>query len=232
MKIIIISDIHGNIAALDAINEKADLVLCLGDVVNYGPYPKECIKRIKNLTDKIVRGNHDNAVGKGMDCRCSAKYKEISDAGKIFTNNILNMSEKKFLSNLPIVLKVEIKGKLFLLSHASPGGDMYKYISPETTDKDLKLEINDIEADVIFIGHTHLPMIREVDGIKIVNPGSVGQPRDGIPMVSYAVWENGKVEIKRVAYNIDAAVKGLQETSIHFNHVKKLSKILMEGGMY
>ncbi|MDO8132003.1 MAG: metallophosphoesterase family protein, partial [Candidatus Brocadiales bacterium] len=73
------------------------------------------------------------------------------------------------------------------------------------------LEINDIEADVVFIGHTHLPMIREVDGIKIINPGSVGQPRDGIPMVSYAVWEDGKVEIKRVAYNIDAAVKGLQE---------------------
>ncbi|MDO8131403.1 MAG: metallophosphoesterase family protein, partial [Candidatus Brocadiales bacterium] len=122
MKIIIISDIHGNIAALDAINEKADLVLCLGDVVNYGPYPKECIERVKNLTDKIVRGNHDNAVGK----------------------------------NLPIILKVEIKVKIFLLSHASPGGDMYKYIRPETADKDLKLEINDIEADVVFIGHTHL----------------------------------------------------------------------------
>ncbi|HHT9127592.1 MAG TPA: metallophosphoesterase family protein, partial [Candidatus Wujingus californicus] len=99
-------------------------------------------------------------------------------------------------------------------------------------DKDLKLEINDIEADVVFIGHTHLPMIREVDGIKIINPGSVGQPRDGIPMVSYAFWEDGKVEIKRVAYNINATVKGLQETSIPFNHVKKLSKILMEGGMY
>ena len=232
MKILIISDIHGNITALDAINEKADLVLCLGDVVNYGPYPKECIERVKNLTDKIVRGNHDNAVGKGMDCRCSAKYKEISDAGKVFTNNVLNTSEKNFLSNLPVTLKVEIKGEIFLLSHASPGGDMYKYIRPETTDKDLKLEINDIGADIVFIGHTHLPMIREVDGIKIVNPGSVGQPRDGIPMVSYAIWEDGKVEIKRVAYNIDAAVKGLQETSIPSNHVKKLSKILMEGGMY
>lgn len=232
MKIIIISDIHGNIAALDAINEKADLVLCLGDVVNYGPYPKECIERVKNLTDKIVRGNHDNAVGKGMDCGCSAKYKEISDAGKVFTNNILNMSEKIFLSNLPIILNVEINGNIFLLSHASPGGDMYKYIRPETSDKDLKLEINDIEADVVFIGHTHLPMIREVDGIKIVNPGSIGQPRDGIPMVSYAVWEDGKVEIKRVTYNIDATIKGLQETSIPFNHVKKLSKILIKGGMY
>lgn len=232
MKILIISDIHGNIAALDAIDEKADLVFCLGDVVNYGPYPKECIERVNNLTNKIVRGNHDNAVGKGMDCRCSAKYEEISNAGKVFTNNVLSMSEKNFLSNLPVILNVEINGKIFLLSHASPSGDMYKYIRPETSDKDLKLEINDIEADVIFIGHTHLPMIREVGGIKIVNPGSVGQPRDGIPMVSYAVWEDDKVEIKRVAYNIDATIKGLQETDIPFNHVKELSEILIKGGMY
>ena len=82
MKILVLSDIHGNLAALNAIRESADMVFCLGDMVNYGPYPGECIKKIQGMTDKIVRGNHDNAVGKNLGCGCSEKYTELSNAGQ------------------------------------------------------------------------------------------------------------------------------------------------------
>lgn len=231
MKILILSDIHGNLAALEAIHEKADMVFCLGDIVNYGPYPKVCIERVKELTDKVVQGNHDNAIGKDMDCGCSVKYKELSDAGKIFAKAALNESEKGFLGNLPLTIKTELGGKKFLFSHGSPSGNIYKYLRPAVSDTELENELKDVDADFVFIGHTHLPMVRKINGITVVNPGSVGQPRDGIPMASYAVWTDGLVEIKRAHYDIEATVRGLKATNIPSQQVAMLIKILRDGGM-
>lgn len=231
MKILVISDIHGNLNALEAVREEADLVFCLGDIVNYGPYPRECIKKVQDLTDTIVRGNHDNAIGRNMDCGCSIKYQELSNAGKSFTSDILNTSEKNFLSNLPIILNREVEGKRFLLAHGSPSGDIYKYLKPDISDEELEDKIKGIHASVIFIGHTHLPMVRKIKDIIIVNPGSVGQPRDGIPKASYAVWEDGHIEIKRVHYDIEATIHGLQATHMPHQQVEMLARILREGGM-
>ena len=232
MKILVISDIHGNLAALDAIIESADMVFCLGDIVNYGPYPRQCIERIRGLANKVVRGNHDNAIGRNMDCGCSVKYKELSDAGKVFTEAVLNAEEKDYLSNLPVTTLVETEGRKFLLSHGSPGGDMYKYLRPDVSDMQWKSEIKDVSADIIFLGHTHIPMVCIIHGVTVVNPGSVGQPRDGIPMASYALWEDGRIEIKRVCYDIEATVKGLYGTNIPPPQSATLAKILREGGMY
>lgn len=238
LKILIISDIHGNIAALDAVlKEKADVIFCLGDMVNYGPYPNECIKKISSVTGNIVRGNHDNAVGRNIDCGCSIKYKSLSEDGKSFTTSVLDSSTKDFLAHLPLTLTVEVEGIKFLLAHGSPSGDIYKYLTPAVTDDELAKEINGLhdynkEVKVILIGHTHLPMIRKINDITIVNPGSVGQPRDGIPKAAYVVWENGSIEFKRASYNIESTVKGLQGTSIPPNHVTILAEILRQGGMY
>lgn len=229
MKLLIISDIHANLAALDAIREEADKVVCLGDIVNYGPYPAACIERIRSITDTIVRGNHDNAIGRDMDCRCSEKYKELSDAGKIYTKSVLSTEEKAFLANVPVTLHMEIEGRRFLFSHGSPRGDMYRYLRPDVSDKDLEGELEGVDADVVFIGHTHLPMVRKVNSVTLVNPGSVGQPRDGIPMASYAVWEDGNINLKRVAYDVDVTVKGLQQTNIPSHHVATLTRILKDG---
>lgn len=233
MKILVISDIHGNLAALEAIHEDADMIFCLGDIVNYGPYPKDCLARVRNLTDSVVRGNHDNAIGRDMDCGCSSKYKALSDVGKIFTKGALHKSEKDFLGNLPIMLKKEIDGKKFLLSHGSPGGDIYKYLRPDdvNTNSELEKEVKDTDADFVFIGHTHLPMVRKIQGVTVVNPGSIGQPRDGIPMASYAVWEDDRIEIKRISYDIEATVKGLQRSNMPHQEVVMLARILREGGM-
>ncbi len=240
MKILILSDIHGNYQALTSIKEEADMVLCLGDIVNYGPNPAECLEWVKGHGTKIVRGNHDNAVGLGADCGCSLKYKELSDTVKAFTVAALNNNDKKFLGSLPIKEHVKIDGFNFLLSHGSPNGDMYKYLSPDVSDSELLSELGDENADfampcrhdVVLIGHTHLPMIKKVDGITIVNPGSVGQPRDGIPLCSYAVWDDGNIEIKRVEYDIDATINAYEATSIPKQHIKTLSQILKTGGRF
>lgn len=231
MKILIISDIHGNLAALDAVTERADMVFCLGDIVNYGPYPRRCLERIRDLTNIVVRGNHDNAIGRNMDCGCSVKYRELSNAGKVFTNGVMNTEEKDYLGNLPITSLIEKEGKKFLLSHGSPGGDFCKYLRPDTSDEQWKSELTDVSAEVVFLGHTHVPMVRIIRGVTVVNPGSVGQPRDGIPKASYAVWEDGRIEIKRVHYDIENTVKGLNETNIPSPQIELLAKILREGGM-
>ncbi|MBW7897224.1 hypothetical protein B188_02650 [Candidatus Brocadiaceae bacterium B188] len=231
MKILVISDIHGNLAALEAVSERADMIFCLGDIVNYGPYPDRCIERIRGLTNTVVRGNHDNAIGRNMDCGCSVKYHELSNAGKVFTKTVLSAEEKDYLGNLPITSLIEREGKKFLLSHGSPGGDIYKYLRPEVSDKQWESELKDISADVVFLGHTHLPMMRVIHGVTIVNPGSVGQPRDGVPMASYAIWEDGRIEIKRVRYDIEATIKGLHETEIPPHLISVLAKILREGGI-
>ncbi len=231
MKILVISDIHGNLAALNAIRESADMVFCLGDMVNYGPYPGECIKKIRGMTDKIVRGNHDNAIGRNLGCGCSEKYTELSNDGKAFTIATLNNDEKSFLGNLPLTLNLRVAEKKFLFSHASPSGDLHKYLRPDTKDTEFITESKGVIADTVFIGHTHLPMVREVNGVTFVNPGSVGQPRDGIPLASYAVWEDGRIEIKRVSYDIESTVLGLQQTTISSMHVTTLSRILRCGGM-
>ncbi|GJQ50471.1 phosphoesterase [Candidatus Kuenenia stuttgartiensis] len=232
MKILIISDIHGNEAALKAVlEETADMIFCLGDIVNYGPYPKECIEKIRKLTDKIVRGNHDNAIGKNMECGCSEKYKALSDQGKIFTKTILDAGEKEFLANLPLTLNTEAGGVTFLLSHGSPGGDIYKYLRPEVSDSEMEDELKGVRANIVLLGHTHLPVVRKVGEITVVNPGSVGQPRDGIPLASYAIWKDGALEIKRVPYDIDATARGLQHTTIPADHVARLEEILRKGRM-
>ncbi len=232
MKILVISDIHGNLAALDAVTERADMIFCLGDMVNYGPYPNLCMERIRGLANTVVvRGNHDNAIGRNIDCRCSVKYQELSDAGKAFTMVVLNAEEKDYLGNLPVVAVVETEGKKFLLSHGSPGGDLYKYLRPDVPNEQWESELKDVAADFVFLGHTHLPMVRMVRGVMVVNPGSVGQPRDGIPAASYAIWEDGRIEIKRVHYDIEATIKGLRGTNIPSHLISNLAKILREGGM-
>ncbi|MCF6158814.1 MAG: metallophosphoesterase [wastewater metagenome] len=231
VKILVISDIHGNLNAINAINEDADLVFCLGDLVNYGPNPKACIEKVRSLTDTIVRGNHDNAVGRNIDCGCSVQYRELSNAGKVFTDSVLTADEKNFLGNLPITQELEIEGKTFLLSHGSPSGDMYKYLKPDTSDEVLEDKLRNVHANFVFVGHTHFPMIRKIKGITMVNPGSVGQPRDGIPMASYALWEDGHIEIKRVPYDIEASVEELKMTSIPPRKIEILARILRKGGM-
>lgn len=232
MKILVLSDIHGNLAALDAVTERADLVFCLGDLVNYGPYPRLCMERIRGLANTVVvRGNHDNAIGRNMDCGCSVKYQELSNAGQVFTRAVLNTEEKDYLGNLPVTSLIERAGTKFLISHGSPGGDLYKYLRPDVPDGQWESELKDVAADVVFLGHTHLPMVRMIRGVTVVNPGSVGQPRDGIPRASYAIWEDGRIEIKRVHYDIEATIKGLQGTNIPPHLISILAKILREGGM-
>ncbi len=198
MRILLISDIHGNYAALREVldRENYDKVYCMGDLVDYGPSPERCVTEIKNIADVVVRGNHDNAVATGADCGCSYEIKDLSEEVRTITKDIMSEESIEFLKNMPFDDK---KGD-FYFTHASKN-DLYKYIKPDTPEEEFD-DFSDIDQEIVFLGHTHLPMDRRVGKKRFINPGSVGQPRDGDPRASYAVWEEGKVNFKRMDYDI------------------------------
>ncbi len=233
MRILIISDIHSNVQALSAVqdNEKGvDKIFCLGDLVNYGPNPSECIEHVRSISNKIVKGNHDHAVGTGRDeYGCPPKYRILAEPGKDYTRSVLNEEEREFLQTLTPVEELELEGFKFLLSHGSPNGDMCKYLPPATTDEAMAGELEGVEADFVFVGHTHIPMVKNIGKTLVVNPGSVGFPSGGSPMASYAVWEDGKVEIKRVKYDVEETVKALKTTSMPPENIDELSRKLLDG---
>ncbi|MGR3294730.1 MAG: metallophosphoesterase family protein [Candidatus Bathyanammoxibius sp.] len=233
MKILIISDIHANVQALSAVldNENGvDKIFCLGDLVNYGPNPGEIIGTVRSIADKIVRGNHDDAVsGLRDDCCCPPEYGELAEPGKDYTRGVLDEAEKQFLRDLPLVERVNVNGCRFLLSHGSPKGNNCTFLPPDTTDKVLAREIEGVDADLVLIGHTHMPMQRKLNNTVIINPGSVGFPSGYSPKASYVVWNDGDIEFKKVDYDIEKTIKALKKTTLRYEHIETISNKLKDG---
>jgi len=230
MRIAIISDVHANLAALEVIPEPYDFLLCLGDLVDYGPWPREAIHWVQERAFKVIRGNHDHALAYDVDCRCSPVMKEASVTTRAWHAQILSAEEKAYLRSLPLSERLEVGGASFFLAHASPTGDLYKYLRPELPDEALAAEIQGIDADFICIGHTHLPMIRHLGKTTVVNPGSVGQPRHGDPRVSYVVWDDGEIQFRHLPYDTDKAIAALAQSPIPDSVLIQLSRILHTGG--
>ncbi len=229
MRILIISDIHANIESLEAIKEKYDYLLCLGDLVDYGPSPRECIDFVKKNVHAIVRGNHDNAVAFRTDCKCSEAYKLMSVKTRELMWNILGEEEINYLSSLPLNRVLELGGTKFFLTHATPADNLFKYLPPDSPDYVWQKEIEGVDADFVLLGHTHVSMIKKIDKTIIINPGSVGQSKDIPAKASYAIWNDGDVEIKRVTYNINKTIEKILSTPLDINIKSSLVTVLEHG---
>lgn len=218
MKILVMSDIHGNINALDAVLHdagKVERVWCLGDLVGYGPDPNECIKKIRSLKNCIcLMGNHDSAVLGNMDMEAFNRDARLSVE---WNQRIIKPENMNFLKHLP---EKHVEDHVTLV-HGSPRNPVWEYIL------DWQVAMNNFdyfETDLCFVGHTHIPVIFqmieeelgsqlqilspvgpvELIGKAIVNPGSVGQPRDRDPRAAYALFDTeSKIwEPRRIAYNV------------------------------
>ncbi|AKB19031.1 MULTISPECIES: metallophosphoesterase [unclassified Methanosarcina] len=232
MKVLLIADIHANLEAFQTVLDVPhDRAICLGDIVDYGPDPDKCIDLLKKKGIPTIRGNHDNAVAFKMDCQCGYKYKHLSIATREYTWEVLDKSYMEYLQNLPLVLKEEIDGKKLFLTHASPRS-MFEYIKPETSDEDIMAMLADpmepVNAEFLVVGHSHIPMNRKLGNLTIINPGSVGQPRDRDTRASCAVFntETGETEIFRLEYDIDAVCTKIEE---RMPHAEELTDILRRG---
>lgn len=229
MKTLVVSDIHANFEALRRLPEDVDEVFCLGDVVDYGPDPRPCIDWLKERRAVIVRGNHDNAVATGAWCGCADLFREASAATREQMWTVLEQSDLDYLDSFPFEEEVSRDGVKFFLVHATPSHPLHPYVRPEETRR-WEDEVARVDADVLLVGHTHLPMILRFGRKLVVNPGSVGQPRDGDPRASFAIIEDGEPRVERVSYDIEATVRGLERAELPERVVRQLSRVLRTGG--
>ncbi len=228
MKLLVISDIHGYMQALDAVMSIAhDEVICLGDIVDYGPSPGECIDLLDKQGIPTVRGNHDNAVAFRMECGCGYEYKHLSVSTREYTWNALNERQLGFLKKLPFSLERVENGRKLYFTHGSPLS-FYDYIRPDTPEEVIRGYINGLDADFIFVGHSHTPFVRKIGDVTLVNPGSVGQPRDEDNRASCAVFDTDtlRTEIIRVRYDMETVCDNIRKS---MSHADELTSILERG---
>lgn len=242
----IFSDIHGNIAALDAVLADIDARgvserYCLGDLVGYGPEPGAVIECIRSLGIPTVRGNYDDGVGaRSGDCGCYYATDEARSDGAgsyEFTARVLSDADKDWLAALPGELRFEAEGVRVLLAHGSPR-KINEYLMPDRTDEQLLRLAEDAQADLVCVGHVHLPYHRSLfsaggQHVHYVNSGSVGKPKDGDPRacwVEVAIGTQGEVDaaipndpatecaaggswvaaaVHRVAYDVDEVARAV-----------------------
>lgn len=230
MKLLVISDVHANWPALQAIREEADAIVCLGDIVSYGPFPRECVAWVRERSTHVVRGNHDTALAYQVDPRAAGFKRELASATLAHHRRLLSSGEVGWLRRLPREIRFRFGEYSFHAVHAAPSDHLYNYrITPDLPDEDLKKEMEGVRADIVLLGHTHLPMSRGAWTKVVLNPGSVGQPLDGDPRASYVVIKDGVAEIRRVAYDIEAAVAGIGKLGLAEDVTQALITILRTG---
>jgi len=229
VKIVIITDLHGNFEALRALPEVYDELWVLGDLVNYGPEPAAVVDFVKAKSTVTVRGNHDHSIGYDVDPRCTPRYQKMAETTRRYTASVLNKSQKEFLRELPLHAELQRQDKRFYPCHAKPSDPLYGYC-PEDSDDWIR-EVNSVPADVVLVGHTHTPFIRQIGDRLVVNPGSLGQPKTGKPDACYAVWQDGTFELKSFPYAVDETVGKLQALSFPQDVEKDLITVLRTGSV-
>ncbi len=232
MKVLVISDLHGNWPALEAVlnAESYDALIVCGDLVSYGPSPSEVVEFVRTHATLAIRGNHDHALATGKDCRCSPGSRPLALPTLACHTTMLTEEQLRYLRRLPYTGSIKLEGYTYHAVHASPRDRLYRYtLTPDASDKHLAAQVQQVRADFILLGHTHLPMVRGVGFRLVVNPGGLGQPRDGDPRAPYAVIEDGRVLLRRVPYDIERTVKGLRELPIEKGVVERLATVLRQG---
>lgn len=227
MKILVLADIHANWAALQAIQEPHDVCLFLGDLVDYGLQPSPCIAWVRQHANYIVRGNHDHGVAQQVRVSGRNGFKYLTTVTRPLTQELVSPEERRYLGRLPISRMVTLDGKRFLLVHATPRDPLDEYHTPDPEFWSRRLQ--GVEADVVCVGHTHHPYALQVGEILVINPGSVGQPRDGDPRASYAVIQDQNVEFKRAEYPIEDTVATIQQSSLPEPAKGLLTQVLRTG---
>ncbi len=228
MRLAVLSDIHANLAALDAVCDDlptVDEVWVLGDIVGYGPQPNEVIRRLQELGAKAVIGNHDGAAIGTVD---ASWFNPDAAAAIRWTASVLDGTSTAYLAKLP---QVQREGELTAV-HGSPRQPIWEYI----TDAGIaSANLDAFSTRHCLYGHTHLPVIYRADGSRmtvvpattgtaitvdarrsLMNPGSVGQPRDGNPDASYLLLDlaAGRAEFRRVPYDVALTQRLMRELDL------------------
>ncbi|WP_129409751.1 metallophosphoesterase family protein [Marinitoga lauensis] len=241
MKIAFISDIHSNIEALNAVlkdieKRGIEKIYCLGDLVGYGPNPNEVVDTIREKQIESVMGNYDDAIGYEKEsCGCAynpGRETEVGDESINWTIKNTSKENKEFLKSLPMKKEVEIEGVKILLVHGSPLNHLLEYVKPNITSERLKELTDNLDADIIVNGHTHLMMAKHINGKTVLNPGSVGRTKDGEPLATYLILdidnEVYEYEFVKVKYDVKTTVEKIIKVGLPV----ELATVLALGGTF
>jgi predicted phosphodiesterase len=241
-RIIIFGDLHANWEALLALQQaepQPEVVLCLGDIVGYGPDPKRCLDAVRASATHAIGGWHDRAVGSSQILPAEDELLESTWA---HTRSMLPAADRDYLASLPEQLIVEIAGVRFCLIRFSPDDvEAETFMLVTTSQARLRERFGQIEADVILLGGPHVPALRQIDNRLIVCPGSLGQPRYGVADPTFAAWEDGaastgaastgRLQIHHLHYHPEATIRKLSLLPLDPEHVGRLQSILQTGGV-
>lgn len=218
-RIAVISDIHGNLPAVDAVladtrRRGADLVLCAGDLVGYGPWPAACVDLVREAGIRSVRGNYDIGVGFDLDdCGCAYPTPAEQASGEVglrWTRMALDAERKAYLRELPAGLEVVSPDgrRLAALFHGSPRR-ANEYLYGDRPLAAVQRALARVAAPIALCGHTHLPYVRTLpDARLLVNCGSAGRPKHGRPLATYAWLDFGE------AWHAPASLEADQDTAL------------------
>lgn len=241
MRVLIVSDIHANIVAFDAVLEDAgsfDMIWSLGDIVGYGPEPNACIRRLLEYPQVSIAGNHDWAV---LGKLSLAEFNSDARIACFWTREELSACSRDFLDTLP---ETYVWGD-FTLAHGSPRHPIWEYLFYITV---AEINFHHFETQVCLVGHTHMPVIfqqphEEKEGScrvlaipdeplslagperYIINPGGVGQPRDGDPRAAYALLDTQAMTLtfRRVEYDVALTQEQMRRAGLPPRLVARLS---------
>jgi putative phosphoesterase len=236
MKVALISDMHANLPALEAVLAHANSIgvkrfWCLGDFVQFNAFPQEVVRTVRRLKPVSIHGNVDSMVLEMKQRLKQTPMEELPEDEVPFawTYRQLSKQSRKYIKGLPDTIKMKAKGYRFLLVHGSPAANDDP-IYMDTPDDRLEELSQMTKADFILCGHTHKPFIREVHGVQFINPGSVGRPIDHDPRASYAVLNIKKtavdVEFYRVEFNVSIAVQAIRDAGLPEQYA-----LLVEAGI-
>lgn len=241
MRYAIIADIHSNLTAFKAVladierRGGADELWCLGDIVGYGPEPHECIELLRQNKHVCVAGNHDLAAIGRIN---TSDFNHDAAIACRWTTRQLNLEDVRYLEGLPLVM--ERDG--FTLVHGSPREPIWEYVISVSSARE---SFTRFESQFCLVGHSHVPLVFRYSEIGdcilgpfsansgiflgkerlIINPGGLGQPRDGDPRASYAIYDRdaNMVRLYRVAYDIYATQDKMVKNELPVHLVARLS---------
>jgi predicted phosphodiesterase len=247
MRYALVSDIHANLHALDAVladiaaRGDTDATYHLGDLVGYSSNPNEVIARLREHGVAGIAGNYDSTVATDYKhCGCKSetpRQEELAHISYAFTRGAVSAASKRYLASLPFSLDIRpmgghAAGPRLVLVHGTPTLNTLYWTEDRPDDFCLKMaaSVGLKAGDAIAFGHTHKPWHREVAGIHFINTGSVGRPKDGDWRAGYVRLTLGAgdahVEFVRVSYDVEAAARGVLEAGLP----EEFAEFLRTGG--